>query len=120
MPVTLIKTKWTSGDLEFYGNDGNTILRLANGSKLGFFGVTTVVRATAYTQTYATADKTHDAITSADFPAGGAGAAAGGWDTAANRDAAITRFNALRAEVIDLKNLVNSVIDDLQAYGLMQ
>jgi hypothetical protein len=87
---------------------------------LGFYGTAPIARPAAYTQTYATADKVHDAITSADFPAGGVGAAAGGWDTAANRDAAITRFNALRAEVIDLKNLVNSLIDDLQAVGLLQ
>lgn len=75
--------------------------------------------APAYTQTYATADRTHDAITSADFPPGGTGAAAGGWDTAVNRDAAIARFNALRAEVIDLKQLVNALIDDLQEKGLL-
>lgn len=35
----------------------------------------------------------------ADVPAGGVGAAAGGWDTAANRDAAIASINALLARV---------------------
>lgn len=33
-------------------------------------------------------------------PAGGVGAAAGGWDTAGNRDTAITCLQALRAEAI--------------------
>lgn len=74
----------------------------------------------AYTQTYATADKTHAAMTSAAMPAGGTGAAAGAWDTAANRDSAIAQFAALRNDVIDLKQLVNAVIDDLQALGLVK
>ena len=58
-------------------------------------------------------------MTSSDMPAGGTGAAAGGWDTAANRDTAIADFAELRVDVIDLKQLVNSVIDDLQALGLI-
>lgn len=35
-------------------------------------------------------------------PAGGTGAAAGGWDTAANRDAAIVTINDLRTHAIEL------------------
>lgn len=35
----------------------------------------------------------------ADVPAGGVGTAAGGWDTAANRDAAIASINALLARL---------------------
>ncbi len=91
-----------------------------NGASIGFFGVAPVARASAYTQTFATADKTHAADGSADMPAGGGGTAAGGWDTAANRDQAIAEFAALRVTVDDLKRLVNAVIDDLQAYGLLQ
>lgn len=71
-----------------------------------------------YTQTYATVDRTHAAMTSAAMPAGGTGAAAGGWDTAVNRDQAIAEFAALRNDVLDLKQLVNGLIDDLQAMGL--
>ncbi len=155
------------------------------GTTLGFYGATPVARPSAYTQTFATADKTHAADGSTDVaaadaaaaaaatataiaaaipaaaPAGGTGAAAGAWDTAANRDLAITTindlrtwaievdldyeailvdvasirtqyaaavtlanetkadFNLLRATVADLKQLVNSVIDDLQALGLV-
>lgn len=87
---------------------------------LGFFAVTPSARPAAYTQTYATAARTHPALTSNAMPAGGTGAAAGGWDTAANRNTAIAEFAALRTDVTDLKNLVNSIIDDLQAYGLLQ
>jgi len=91
-----------------------------SGETLSFYGVAAVARPSAYTQTYATADKTHAAMTSIDPPAGGTGATAGAYDTAANRDAMITSLTALRADVIDAKNLINSVIDDLQALGLLQ
>ena len=95
-----------------------TKIGTATTEKLGFYNVTPVVQPSAYTQTYATADKTHAAMTSSDMPAGGTGTAAGGWDTAANRDTAIADFAELRVDVIDLKQLVNSVIDDLQVLGL--
>ena len=120
----------------------NVITIGGTASTLGFYGVTPVVRPSAYTQTYATADKTHAALTStvitaavpAAAPAGGVGAAAGGWDTGANRDLAITTINDLRThaiemdldyeallvDVTDLKQLVNSLIDDQQALGLVQ
>ena len=106
-------------DPEFrIGNNGNAF-RGSYAGYLAFYGTAPIAKPSAYTQTYATADKTHAAETSADFPAGGVGTAAGGWDTAANRDAAITRFNALRVDVADVKQLVNSIIDDLQALGLV-
>ena len=143
MPTTGIRTKWTSGDLEFYDQaSGTTMLRLGVGDKMGFFGVTPAVRPTAYTQTYATADKTHAALTATSIaavipaaaPAGGTGATAGAYDTAANRNSMITTLNDLRTwavemdldyeailvDLTDLKQLVNSVIDDLQSLGLAQ
>ena len=112
------------------------------GDALGFFGVTPVAKASAYTQTYTTADKTHIADGSSDVVAANAtaiaegsadGVAAGGFATAAARQAAMNKvdvivtlanelkadYNLLRAQVLDLKQLVNSVIDDLQAYGLV-
>ncbi len=89
-----------------------------DGSNIGFFAVAPVARAAAYTQTYATADKTHAAFTSADLAAFTGGAV--GFLDAAERDGIRTQFNALRADVADLKQLANSIIDDLQAYGLLQ
>lgn len=86
---------------------------------IGFLGAAAVIKQATITQTYSTTSTTHAADTSADFPAGGTGTAAGGWDTAANRNTAITRFNALRADVDNAKNVLNSVIDALQAYGLL-
>ena len=87
---------------------------------LGFFGVTAVVRSTAYTQTYATALKTLPAITSLAAPAGGTGTAAGGYDTSTNRNLMITSHNAIRTDLESLYKVVTAMIDDLQAYGLFQ
>lgn len=89
-------------------------------SKLGFFGVTPVVRPTALTQTYATTSATHAAVTQLAAPAGGTGVAAGGWSTAANRDLAIASINAARTDIANLKNFVNQIVDQLQALGILQ
>lgn len=65
-------------------------------------------------------------------PAGGTGATAGGYDTAANRDIAIASINevktlaeeekvalnALAADVLALKKALTSIIDAAQAIGL--
>lgn len=86
----------------------------------GFYGTTPIAKASAYTQTFSTASKTLPAVTSLAAPAGGTGAAAGGWDTAANRDLAITAINAIRTDHESLMKVVTALIDDLQAYGLLQ
>lgn len=88
-------------------------------SKLGFFGVTPVVRPTALTQTYATASATHAAVTQLAAPAGGTGATAGAYSTAANRDLMIASINAARTDIANVKNFVNQVVDQLQAVGLL-
>lgn len=71
-----------------------------DGSKVGFYGVAPAVRPTALTATAAAA------------PAGGVGAAAGGWDTAANRDASIATINNLKTRVDELET-------KLRALGLL-
>jgi hypothetical protein len=91
-----------------------------SGSKIGFFGLTPVVRPTAITQTYATASATHANVTQLAAPAGGTGVAAGGWSTAANRDLAIVSINAARTDIANVKQVLNQVIDQLQALGLLQ
>jgi len=74
----------------------------ADGSvaRIGFFGATAVVKPTALTATVASA------------PAGGTGTAAGGWDTAGNRDLAIATINNLKTRVDQLES-------KLQALGLL-
>lgn len=67
-------------------------------------------------------------------PAGGTGATAGAWDTAANRDAAITTINDLRAyaveqkanfdklhaDVTSIRTQLLACLDVLEAHGLMK
>lgn len=57
------------------------------------------------------------AVVPAAAPAGGTGAAAGAWDTSANRDAAIATINGLRLDVIELQTKVNALISSLSASG---
>jgi hypothetical protein len=71
-----------------------------------------------YTQTYSTASRTHANVTATTAPAGGTGATAGAYDTANNRDAMIASLTATQADLLNLKQVVNAVIDDLQARSL--
>ena len=59
--------------------------------RLGFYGATAVVKPAALTATAPAA------------PAGGTGTAAGGWDTAANRDLAIATINNLKTRFDELE-----------------
>jgi len=76
-----------------------------DGTTVGFYGTTPAARPAAYTQTYATATRTHSALTSSD--------AAGATPTK-------TEFDALRADLVNTKQLLNSLLDDLQTLGLLQ
>jgi len=92
-----------------------------DGTTVGFFNVTPTTQPTAYTQTYATADKTHANATQVAVATTGATAVTPfGYTTSAQADAIVTAVNAARLDILDLKQLVNSVIDDLQALGLGQ
>ena len=72
-----------------------------------------------YTQTFSTASRTVSTATAVNPPAGGTGAAAGGYDTAGNRDLMITSLTAVIADVAVLRQVVTALIDDLQAHGLV-
>ena len=86
-----------------------------DGSNIGFFGVAPGARAGAYTQTFSTANKTHETPTvSTDI------ALFTDPPSAAEMATLRTFVNALKADHADLAQLVNAIIDDLQAYGLMQ
>lgn len=111
---------YIGGDLQVTGQlelDGDLN---HDGSNIGFFGTAPVAQAGAYTQTYATADKTH-ANPTATAP-GDLVATDGGWgySTEANADKVHDTLDKLVADMADIKQLVNAVIDDLQAYGLFQ
>ena len=77
------------------------------------------VTGAAYTQTYSTADRTVPAATQSTPPAGGTGTTAGAYDTAENRDLMIASITAGAADLLALKKVVNALIDDLQASGLI-
>lgn len=118
----------------------DTVLFSLDGTGISWFDQTPVARPSAYTQTYSTADKTHAAMTSADhaaptnYTAHASGATTVTSNAATDLDTAAaaldtledeftvlsTQFDALRADVIDVKNLANSIIDDLQGLGLVQ
>ena len=98
------------------------------GSTLGFYGVAPATRPTAYTQTYSTADKTHANPTAAALTVtDGAGTndnTIGAITAAASVIAAVQELadeiNKLVTDLADVKQVVNSVIDDLQTLGLLQ
>jgi len=100
------------------------------GSNIGFFGATAVAQTAAYTQTFATASRTHAALTSAVLTDSTGGAAnttlvaivGTGDDANINNNFAdlIAQVNALRVDITNPKEVLNSVIDDGQIYGLLQ
>lgn len=106
------------GDAEINGalnHDGTTV---------GFYGVTPVARPSAYTQTFSTASRTVAAYT-----ADAENAAYTGLDNlqAGSPYAKLTDLNALRVAYENLRahserttQVLNAVIDDLQAQGLLQ
>jgi len=103
------------------GAEANVVGALNHdGSTVGFYGVTPAARPSAYTQTYSTADKTHANVTSAAVVTTAATNVAPYGYAQAQADAIPVAINATQADLLDLKQLLNSVIDDLQALGLLQ
>jgi hypothetical protein len=97
--------------------------------RIGFFDVTPQARPSAYTQTYSTADRTMANLTAAALTHG-VGTADGTVDDVTgafdqtilnnNFKELTTQVAALLADITDVKQALNSVIDDLQGYGLAQ
>ncbi len=134
IPAKLIKQRHTEANMIFFGlaanrPDGSTEVK-------SYFATNTAVLSVwdgsawvdipripaspgAYTQTYSTADRTHENPTATAV--GDLVATDGGWgySSEANADAVHTAIDALIADVADVKQLLNSVIDDLQSIGLV-
>lgn len=111
------------------GTTTGTKIGTATSQKIGFFNATPVVQRSAYTQTYSTADKTHANPTAVAVTDNTGGTANTTLESISNpptqaqvrnnfADLA-AQHNALVADLADLKQLVNSLIDDLQALGLV-
>ena len=109
------------------GTTTGTKIGTATTQKLGFYNATPAVQPSAYTQTYATADKTQAAPTAATLTVtDGAGTndnTIGAITADASVIAAVQELadevNKLVADVADVKQITNSIIDDLQALGLV-
>jgi hypothetical protein len=116
-----------------------TVLFQMNTTGIGLLGAAPVAQGSAYTQTFSTADKTHASPTAVnpaavtEYTPHAAGATAvtsnAGTDldtTAAALNTLVdecqvleTELSAVIVDLADVKALVNSVIDDLQALGLV-
>ena len=113
---------------------GGTLSFGTSGSALGFFGTTATTRPSAYTRTYSTAARTHATPTASSmtdqisgnpiltlpsFTSGVVYAT----DFAAIKNAfssLVAQHNALLADHANTKQVLNSVIDDMQSLGLLQ
>lgn len=114
----------TAGKLKLGATNAAEVWIAASSNKLAFFGVTAVVRASAYTQTYSTADKTIAAYTADDESVAYTGidnAQVGSvYAQLSDLNALRTAYENLRGLSEDIAQALNAVIDDLQAYGLAQ
>lgn len=86
--------------------------------ELGFYGAAPIAQPSAYTQTYATADKTLAAYTPDDESVAYTGAT-DGEAKLADLNALRTAVENLRAFTEDTAAMLNAVVDDLQALGLV-
>jgi hypothetical protein len=93
------------------------------GSNLGFYGGTAVAKPSAYTQTYATADKTLSAYTSDPESSAYTGIdntqAGTVYAKVADLNALRTAYDNLRVFTEDAVAMLNSVVDDLQSLTLV-
>lgn len=91
------------------------------GTTAGFYSATPIVRPSAYTQTYSTATRTHDTPVAAQ-PASTAATNVTpfGYTTATQANAIKEACRDLVTDMANVKQVLNQVIDDLQALGLLQ
>ena len=106
----------TSGKATLEVRFNDTLRFSTNATGIGFFTAAPVAQPTAYTQTYATANKT---VAAATAIAGSSSAGANGYSSAAEAAAIQTAINALVADDLDNRQTLNALIDDLQALGLV-
>ncbi len=105
-----------SGTAPSYTLDVSGTMRVSG--NIGFYNTTPVARPAAYTQTYATATRTHSNITAATPSAYAAGA--NGYSTGAKASEVHAAVVAHQTDIANIKQVLNQVIDDLQAFGLLQ
>lgn len=104
------------------GIRGDTSVSVTNSAVWGVYGVTPKVpRPAAYTQTYSAAARTVPAATVVAVATDAATQTVPfGYASQAQADAIPVAVNANAADLLALKKVVNSIIDDLQAQGHLQ
>lgn len=86
--------------------------------KIGVWNNTPIARPSGYTQTYSTASKTHSNPVATSVTATAAtNVTPWGYSTQAQADAIVTAINNLITDVANVKQVLNSVIDDHQSIG---
>lgn len=128
---TYITQTFSEGANIVFKTSTGTKIATSTAQKFGFWNATPVVRPTAYTQTYSTALGTHSNLTSATLTDSSTGTATGtiaalgtaGTATipVAYNDAIASlaaQCNALRVDLVNTKQVLNMVIDNLQTIGL--
>ena len=132
-PITTSGAVGLSGTVTI--TDVNIVLGTTTGTKFGtattqklsFYNATPVVRPSAYTQTFSTADKTHanrtaTALTVTDGAGtndGTIGAITGDASVIAAAQELAAAVNKIIVDLADTAGVVNAVVDDLQALGLV-
>ena len=106
-----------NGQMYFDTDFGGTVIQLTattgGDPQLGFYGTVPVSQAAAYTKTYATASRTIPNATFTNLVTTAAtNVAPYGFTTQAQADAIATKVNALAADVLILKQLIVSLVND--------
>jgi hypothetical protein len=106
-----------NGSMYFNTDLGGTVIQLTatllGVPQLGFYGTVPVAQAAAYTKTYSTASRTIPNATFTNLVTTAAtNVAPYGFSTAAQADAIATKVNALAADVLILKQLIVSLVND--------
>jgi hypothetical protein len=101
----------------YFNADSGTVIQVTQDAtptlQLGFFGTTPVAQAAAYTKTYATASRVIPNATFTNLVTTAAtNVAPYGFTTQAQADAIATKVNALAADVLILKQLIVSLVND--------
>jgi hypothetical protein len=100
---------------------GNSLRVKVDETGIGVFGVKPIARPPAYKQTYSATARTMENDTAADLVTTSATQVGPyGFSSAAQANDIAIEFNKLRADLLALKKVVNSIIDDQQAYGWFQ
>jgi hypothetical protein len=106
-----------NGQMYFDTDFGGTVIQLTattlGAPQLGFYGTVPVSQAAAYTKTYSTASRTIPVATFTNLVTTAAtNVAPYGFTTQAQADAIATKTNALAADVLILKQLIVSLVND--------